>query len=151
MEKKFKAFISGALSGVHGKVMLETFYERIAALCEKENITAFVPHLQASSTPEHPYSPDEIYKINMDAIEAADLLIAYVGQPAIGVGMEIQKACAHNKDIIIISEKDVPLSILLSGCREIIIKILFDDFDNALSQLQTALKKWLDGKKVGKV
>lgn len=145
MENCKSAFVAGALSSASGKVRLEVFYEMIGNLCQQKNIKAFIPHRDAS---KEALSLDakKLYNVNMQEIKTRDLIIAYVGLPSIGVGMEIQEACRNQKPIIILYEQKIPVSMPLMGCPGLWGEIIFSDFDDALSQLSVLLDRWIEKK-----
>lgn len=146
MKKELKGFVSGALSATSGKVRLEVFYEKIGDVLEKEDIHAFIPHRDANPRTTPGLTFDEIYKINMEKIKQVDILIAYVGEPSTGTGMEIQQATREGINVIVLCEQDKPLSKLVMGCPGVIDCIHFETFDEALEKLEKKLELWKSGK-----
>jgi hypothetical protein len=142
MENGAKVFIAGVMTTAAGLVRLETLYEKIGSICESRNFKTFIPHRDANIRRIHDFTPQKLYLINMEKLVEVDLVIAYVGQPSTGVGMEIQQACVLGKDTILISEADSPVSMLLTGCPNIISHIRFKDFNEAASRLDETLLQW---------
>lgn len=147
MDISASAFISGALSAAKGKVRFEIFYERIGDLCKKMGIDAFVPHRDASHKTMPNYTHRKLYTLNMKKIKEVDLLIAYVGEPSTGVGMEIQQATINGKDVLILCEEDRPKSRLLLGCPSVVEYVEFKSFDDALEKIEKVLADWLENRK----
>lgn len=146
MTKTLKAYISGALSSAPGKVRLEILYDKIGELCEKKGISAFIPLRDANFNKIPGYSHKKLYESNMEKIKETDLLIAYVGLPSIGVGMEVQEAKTLGKDVILMTESGLPISKPLMGCPAVVELICFKDFESGLKLLDTALDRWLSEK-----
>lgn len=147
MKTKSQVYISGALTSVWEKVRLKVLYESIGSLCKKKGLDPFIPH-QHKSLDKNPHIPvEEMYRMNMEQVDNSQLLIAYVGMPSQGTGMEIERAYLRGIDIIVLSEKDKPVSRMVKGCPGVINHVVFNDFDDAMNQLEQILNKWLEEKK----
>lgn len=147
-EEKIQAYISGALTTVWEKVKLKILYEKIGDLCQEKNLSPYIPHRHKSldKNPEIPV--EEMYDSNMSQVDKSKILIAYVGAPSQGTGMEIERAHMRGIDIIVLSEKDKRISRMVRGCPSVISHIVFTDFDDAMKQLNEVLDKWLTEVKV---
>lgn len=140
--KHKNAYISGALSVAPGKVRLEVLYDKIGELCEKKGIKAFIPYRDANPGKIEDFSNTKLYESNMAKLKNdTDLLICYVGLPSTGTGMEVQEACHVGIDVIILSEKEAPVSKPLQGCPGVKAFIRFTDFDDAMKQLEEVLDR----------
>ena len=144
MREDKSVFISGALSRVSGKVRLEVFYDMIEQLCISKGFDVFLPYRDANPDRIPGMTNRKLYLSNMDRLKnKTNLLIAYVGLPSIGVGMEVEAACNLGVDVILLAEAEVALSKPLQGCPAIVATIRFEDFDDAISQLAGELDHWL--------
>lgn len=143
-EYHFQAYISGALTNVREKVKLKVFYEEIGKLCEKKKIFPYIPHIYKSLDKNPDIPVREMYQSNMDEVDKSRLMIAYVGVPSQGTGMEIERAYNKQMDVIILSEKGKSVSRMVRGCPAVIKHIEFTDFPDAMRQLEEALDEWMD-------
>jgi hypothetical protein len=137
------AYISGALSNVEDLAGLKRFYERLGAICEAAGIRAYVPHLQGTdpvANAELP--PREVYRRDMTHVDAADLVIAYVGERSLGVGAEIERAGHTGADVLLLFEDGLSISRLIRGAPAVWTMIRFHSFEEAESLLAAELARW---------
>lgn len=82
-------YVSGALSAAADLDAARRLYERIADTCVTAGMQAFLPHL--SNDPEHhpEVDADEVFRRDLKALSAADLVVAYLGIASTGVGAEL--------------------------------------------------------------
>lgn len=137
------AYVSGALTNGEDLPRLRRLYENIGLLCQELGMEAYVPHLYTD--PEHnaDKQPDEVYAIDMKRVSQADILIAYVGLPSLGVGAEIERAHHASTDVLLLREHAATVSRLVRGCPAVIGEVAFSDDDDALVQLRDVLEQWL--------
>jgi 2'-deoxynucleoside 5'-phosphate N-hydrolase len=141
--KKVRAHISGIITNLpkgQKKKFLD-FYDQLALVCRRHGWQTFVPHHFIDPEEFPASSPAEVYDREMRDLKEADVVIAYVGQPSLGVGMEVEAARAQNAIIILMSEKGTNVSRLIRGCPAVIHEIEFADFPDALKKLNEALAK----------
>ncbi len=72
----------------------------------------------------------------------SDLLIAYVGQPSIGVGMEIAYADVHNIPIILMYKEGDIISRFPRGVPALKKIIKYKDENDAIEQLANFLQEF---------
>ncbi len=141
--KKVRAHISGKLTNLpkDKRQRYLDFYDQLAEVCRKHGWQTFVPHhfIGPDQFPEA--APAEIYEREIRDLKEADVVIAYVGQPSIGVGMELEVARAQNAIIILMYEEGTVLSRLVRGNPAVIHEIAFKDFPDALEKLNGVLAK----------
>lgn len=104
-------------------------YEQIISYISKDAVVLseiFADQKLTSAGMNKP-SPD-IWRTDMDWIEDADVIIAEVSQPSLGVGYEIAKAEDMNKPILCLYRNQVgaKLSAMIEGSPQT--KIYFYDF-----------------------
>jgi len=140
---KYQAYISGALTAVWEKLKLKALYEDIGNLCSKKSINCYIPHLHKSLDKDPNIPLEEIFNGNMEQIDKSNILIAYVGTPSQGVGMEIERAHIRGLDVVVLAEKGKKVSRMVRGCPAVIHHIEFTNFEDAMNQLDSCLDKWL--------
>jgi len=137
------AYISGALSNVEDLSSLKGFYERIGELCEASGIGAYVPHLMGTDPVENPdVTPKTVYARDMERVDAADLVIAYVGERSLGVGAEIERTQHTGADVILLYEGERYVSRLTRGTPSVWATLQFVSFDEAIPRLRVLLERW---------
>ncbi len=141
--KKVRVHISGIITNLpkEKKKQYLDFYDQLAVVCRKHGWQPFVPH-HFIDPEEFPASlPAEVYDREIRDLKEADVVIAYVGQPSLGVGMELEVAQEQNAIVILMYEKGAKVSRLIRGCPAVVHEIEFDDFPSALKKLNEALAK----------
>lgn len=143
----YKAYISGALTAVWEKVKLKILYEDIGKLCFKKNIDPYIPHEHQSLDKNPDISVKEMYDSNMSQVDESQMLIAYVGIPSQGTGMEIERANQNGSYVIVLAEKNKKISRMVRGCPAVKKHIEFTDHQDALRQLDSTIDQWLEEKR----
>jgi hypothetical protein len=129
-------YISGALTNVSNPDETKKFYEEIGQLCIRFGNHPYVPHLHTDPIKNADVTPDEVYKTDKSKVVTSDLLIAYIGIPSLGVGMELAYAEERNIPIILMYEKNKPISRFPRGIPAVIKEISFSNFSEGLSLLE---------------
>lgn len=140
--RPYKVYISGALTGIENPAVIKTFYEAIGLLCEEIGFQAYVPHLNTDPINHPNISPRQVFETDKHQVSTSDLLIAYLGFPAFGVGMELAYAETKGIPVILLYEKSKRVSRFPRGIPTVFSEIEFNDYQDALTQLESALKQW---------
>lgn len=141
-------YISGPLTDMPEKrrVELRAFYDLIAEVCREYGLEPYSPHVYGDPRFVAHLSPQEIDRIDRLAVTQSYLVIAYVGQPAHGVGIEVELANHADKPVVIMYEKaklaERRVSRLIRGNPAVAGEIIFSDFEDALKQLQNFLTRF---------
>ncbi len=141
--KKIRVHISGPVSCLtkSERQKYYKFYEEIAKACRQKGWHSFLPHRVIDPALYPELTPREVYETESRDIKKADIVIAYVGQPALGVGTELEIARANNAIAILLYEKDAAVSKIALGNKAVVHEIVFTDFEEALQKLRAALDK----------
>ena len=94
-------------------------YERFAAACRHAGWEAYVPHQHADPVRDPEMPNTEVASRDLDQIASAQALVAYVGEPSLGVGAEIAIALAAGKRVLLLAEHDRRVSRFLLGLAEL--------------------------------
>lgn len=101
-------YMSGPLSAVSGDEQgrLEgDIYNEVDDACLEMGLDCYCPH-QTVTTPSNDISHGQIWDIDYEKVVSSDVLVAYVGHPALGVGAEIEMAREAHNEIILLVEYD---------------------------------------------
>jgi len=96
-----KVYISGSLTRLKGDRDYRQIYEEIGRVCSEAGYDPYIPHLFCDPIQNPEIKADVVWQKDHSEIEKADLTIAYVGQPSLGVGAELEIARILKKDLII--------------------------------------------------
>lgn len=113
------AYISGALLNATDLDRSRAMYERLADACRAAGWDAYVPHQHADPVRDAHLSNVDVAERDVDHVMAADALVAYVGEPSLGVGAEVAIALRAGKRVLLLAETDRRVSRFLLGLAEL--------------------------------
>lgn len=113
------AYISGALINAAALDRSRALYERFGDACRAAGWDAYVPHQHADPERDGHLSNVEVAERDIDQVSAADALVAYVGEPSLGVGAEVAIALRAGKRVLVLAESDARVSRFLMGLAEL--------------------------------
>ena len=116
---RVRAYISGALINATRLDDARRLYERLAGACESAGCPAYVPHQHADPVRDPDMPNAEVASRDLAEVRAADVLVAYVGEPSLGVGAEVAIALAEGKRVLLVAESDRRVSRFLLGLAEL--------------------------------
>jgi nucleoside 2-deoxyribosyltransferase len=94
------AYISGPLQAAADIEQARRFYELLAKVCCACGCEAYLPHQRTDPVHHAQTSARAVFARDLNAVSAADLIVAYVGAPSSGVGAEL--GIAHERRIPVI-------------------------------------------------
>jgi len=134
-----KIYISGGLT--NSSLNLRNIYTEVAKICSSVCSNVYVPHLIGTDPIKNPeVSPRAVWKKDHREVASSDLIIAYVGQPSLGVGAELEIARITASDIIIYWFKGEKISRMARGNPAIIKEIEAKNENDLSNKLKTFLK-----------
>lgn len=140
--ESIRVYISGGLTGIENLDVIKNFYEDIGSICKKIGFDAYIPHLNTDPINHPKISPRQIFETDKQQVSSSDLVIAYLGFPAFGVGMELAYAEIKNISIILLYEADKNISRFPRGIPTVFSEIKFNNYKDALNKLEKELEKW---------
>ncbi len=137
-----KVYISGALTGIKNSIEIKAFYEAIGSLSQEMGFQAYVPHLKTDPTNNPDVSPRQVFEIDKHQVSTSDLVVAYLGIPSFGVGMELAYTEMNDIPLILLYERGKNISRFPRGIPTVISEIQFSSYEDALAQLRRILEQW---------
>lgn len=116
---RVQAYISGALLNAEHLDRSRALYEQFASACIAAGWEAYVPHQHADPVRDAHLSNLEVAERDVDQVAAADALVAYVGEPSLGVGAEVAIALRAGKRVLVVAEANRRVSRFLLGLAEL--------------------------------
>lgn len=139
-------YVSGALTAVENVNNLRKFYEDIGDICREFGFDVYIPHLYTDPEKHADIAPERVWETDKERVLSSSLIIAYIGAPSLGVGMELAYAEEHNKPVVLLYEakKLNKVSRMARGLPQRVKRkeIGFKDYDEAIFQLEDFLKTW---------
>jgi nucleoside 2-deoxyribosyltransferase len=114
-----QAYISGALLNAAAIDRSRALYERFAHACRAAGWEAYVPHQHADPVRDAHLSNLEVAERDVDQVTVADVIVAYVGEPSLGVGAEVAIALRGGKRVFLVAEAERRVSRFLLGLAEL--------------------------------
>lgn len=141
-------YVSGPLTGLseteHARCL--ALYERIADVCHDFGFLGFLPHKYGDPKAKAHLTPEQIDMQDRTAVTQSRLMVAYVGIPSHGAGIEIEMAHHSHKPVILLFEKERleqrMISRLVLGAPAVIDKIAFGSEAEALALLRWSLHEF---------
>lgn len=135
-----RLFFAGALTDLKHPEKTKAFYGRMAEVTKEMGYDYFWAFLSGNDPIKNPdVTPGDVYHRDIEELDNSDMMVAYVGEPTTGTGMEIEHAHQTHKPIVILYEQGKQISRMLLGCPGIVKKIEFSSEDDALTQLTSFL------------
>src|SRR5207245_1509763 len=132
-------YMSGALTALEDAPRTKLFYEVMGEIAEGAKLRAYLPHRVTDPVAAANIEPRTVYELDRAHVTAARVVIAYAGVPSFGVGIEVELAREHGVPVVVVAERDRPLSRLLLGNPAVVEVVRFADLDGLRKQLHTAL------------
>jgi len=137
-----RIFFAGPLTEVKNPGKLRAFYRRLARVARASGFDYYWAFLSGTDPVKNPdVSPTEVYKIDTYQLQHSDVIVAYVGEPSTGTGIEIELAKNHKIPVYILYEKGKRISRMLRGCPAIKKELVFTSQEDALTQFDALLKR----------
>jgi hypothetical protein len=134
-----EAYVSGALTALDDAPRTKLFYELLAEIAEGVGLRAYLPHRVTDPVAGADLDPRSVYEIDRAHITRAAVLIAYAGIPSFGVGIEVELAREHAVPVIVVAERERPISRLLLGNPAVVEVVTFADLEGLRRALGAAL------------
>ena len=95
-----RVYVAGALNGSRNAPQAMAKYEAVAEMLREIGVEPYVPHCHSAPQLRLDHSPERIYEVDSKALAAADLLLAFLDEPSLGVGAEIALAMSLDVPVL---------------------------------------------------
>src|SRR5207302_695442 len=136
-----EAYISGALTASEDAPRTKLFYELLAEIASSARLRSYLPHRVTDPITATHLDARSVFEIDRAHITAAAVLIAYAGIPSFEVGIEVELAREHGVPVVVVAERDRPVSRLLLGNPAVVEVVRFADLDGLRRALVAALSR----------
>ncbi len=138
--KKMKIYFAGSIRGGRSDAGL---YRQIIDYLQThgEVLTEHIGLDDLTRFGESGMSDQEIYERDLSWLTSADLVVAEVTNPSLGVGFEIARALDLKKRVLCLfrKEPDRRLSAMIAGCPEVLVRE-YQTFDEAKDIIDSFFK-----------
>ncbi|MEK7141498.1 MAG: hypothetical protein AAB800_03055 [Patescibacteria group bacterium] len=136
-----RIFFAGPLTDLKDPEATKAFYLKLAGVATKNEFTWFWAFLNGTDPIKNPeVTAHDVYMRDITELEKSDIMVAYVGEPTTGTGLEIEHSYIKGIPVYLLYEKGKRISRMLRGCPAIKKELVFTDESDALTQLDTLLK-----------
>ena len=137
-----RIFFAGPLTDLANPEETKAFYKKLAAVAEANGYTYYWAFMRGTDPELNPeVLPSRVFQIDTYELEESDLMVAYVGEPSVGTGQEVEFAREKKIPLYLLFEKDKRISRMLLGSPNVKGTIPFANEEDALQQFDTLLKK----------
>ena len=136
-----RIFFAGPLTDLVNPDQTKAFYKKMAEVAQANGFDYYWAFMRGTDPELNPeVLPARVFQIDTYELEESDVMIAYVGEPSVGTGEEIEYAREHRIPAYLMFEKGKHISRMLLGTPNVKGTIEFTDEADALSQLAALLK-----------
>lgn len=136
-----RIFFAGPLTDLRDPIKTKAFYKRLAAVADLNKVDYFWAFLNGTDPIANPDVPaPKVYEVDKRELEQSDAMVAYVGEPSTGTGIEIEIAKNRSIPVYILYKKGQRVSRMLRGCPAVKDEIVFENETDALAQFDRLLK-----------
>lgn len=133
-------YIAGPLTNVEEIERQRAFYELLGSVAEALGCKTCIPHRDSGEQ----LSPREsrlVYEWATGEVGRADVTVAEVSVPSLGVGGELVEAYRAGKHVVLVSKKGSSVSKFVLGNPAVVYHIEYDDQEDAARQLRNVLRQ----------
>lgn len=143
MTQNRKVYVAGPLTAPAGFQEKSELYDLVIKVSEQNSFLPYAPHIEKRKrdVTGQVVSPEKIFRWDYEHLKQMDLVVAYVGIPSIGVGMELGLAAEWSIPVISFCESNVEVSPMVLGHPALICHIQFETENELLEKLNAAFSE----------
>ena len=137
-----RIFFAGPLTDLKNPDATKAFYTQLADTAKHRGCDYFWAFLNGTDPIKNPdVSPKKVYQVDTKELSRSDIMVAYLGEPSTGTGIEIEFARTHHIPVYILYEKGKRISRMLRGCPAVKKELVFTSRSDALTRFDTLLSQ----------
>jgi 2'-deoxynucleoside 5'-phosphate N-hydrolase len=138
-----RIFFAGPLTDLKNPDSTKEFYKKLAQVAADEGHEYFLAFLNGTDPIKNPdVSPNTVYSVDTAELEKSDLLVAYVGEPSTGTGIEVEYANNNNIPVVLLYESSKKVSRMLLGSPIVKKEIVYKNEADCLDQFRIFLQQF---------
>lgn len=136
-----KCYVAGALTHSGGNRRILDLYERIGGICERHGFDVYLPHIAQEEAKDRRIAttPEMIFDWDFEQLKTASLIVAFVGMPSVGVGIELGLAKHLGIPIISLCPLGFGVSPMLLGHPCLHAHLFYQEEEDCIQQLSKSL------------
>ncbi len=147
--RPFSYYAASAITRVKGD-RLKIFHKELRGLLGRVNIHAYLPWLYTDPVAHPHLSPSAVYKKNTRKISESDFVLAYLGEPSLGVGQELEIAHKYQVPVVGLAKRGEQVSRMTLGAPSLRAFFYFEDTKDVVVKLSEALARVFSQKSLRK-
>lgn len=137
-----RIFFAGPLTTLEHPTETKAFYAQLGKAALEEGFATFWAFQSGTDPMLNPDVPAAaVYKTDIEQLSKSDLLVAYVGEPSIGTGEEIEYAKTNAIPVVILYRKGQAVSRMLRGNPAVKKEIVYENEAEAIDLFRAMLKE----------
>ena len=137
-----RIFFAGPLTDLANPEKTKVFYKKLAEVATANGFDYYWAFMRGTDPELNPeVLPSRVFQIDTYELEESDMMIAYVGEPSIGTGQEVEFARERKIPLYLLYEADKRISRMLLGSPNVKGTIEFTSEDDAFAKVDALLKK----------
>ncbi len=138
-----RIFFAGPLTDLKNPEATKEFYKKLAQVATEEGHDYYLAFLSGTDPIKNPDVPPEtVYRTDTAEIDKSDLLVAYVGEPSTGTGIEVEHANENNIPVVLLYEAENKVTRMLRGSPIVKKEIVYATEADCLDQFRRFLREF---------
>jgi nucleoside 2-deoxyribosyltransferase len=135
-----RIFFAGPLTDLKDSDKTKTFYTKLGKVATQAGFDYYWAFMRGTDPELNADVPSSrVYQIDTYELETSDLVIAYVGEPSTGTGIEIEYARTRDIPVYLLYEEGKHISRMLLGSPIVKSSIVYSSEEDACEKLKTLL------------
>lgn len=140
-----RIFFGGPLTNLSDPQHTKSLYKKLGELAEQHGIDYYWAYQRGTDPEEDPdVPPARVYQIDEYELEKSDAMVAYVGEPSIGTGIEIEYARTRDIPVYLFYRTGQKVSRMVLGSPAVKETIVYDSEEDAITKLESLFKRLKD-------
>lgn len=137
-----KCYVAGSLTQNGTNEDLLRLYERVGDVCRTNGFDVYLPHIAKRQAVEKrvQLSPETIFDWDISQLKTSKLVVAFIGTPSLGVGIELGAAAFLGIPIITFCAEGTQVSPMVLGHPFLYEHFFFHGEEDCIQRLTRSLR-----------